>query len=196
MPDLDRSKSLHGEIRAGRPQRGNHLRIVGKRQLGVQAADDVHLGRAFVVGFLRLPRHLVDVVGELAFLFVRAAGEGAELAAQDADVGVVEIKIEDVGRDVPILAFAGVVGEVAERVDVLDVVEAQTFLVGQPLRGEDLFGDVGQALRAMILSMKLIVNCLPRSQTPFGNAIAEATLLPILYWSGPFRYSDKNLLKQ
>ena len=91
----------------------------------MQSADDVHLGDALVIGLLRLPRHLLDVVGELALLFVRPAGEGAELAAQDADVGVVEIEIEDVGRDVAVLPFADVIGEIAERVEVLHRVEPQ-----------------------------------------------------------------------
>ena len=95
---------------------------------------------------MALAGHLVDVVGELALLLVRAAGEGAELAAQDADVGVVEIEIEDVGGDVAVLALADVIGEVAERVEVLDGVEAQAFLIGEALRGEDFFGDVGQAV--------------------------------------------------
>jgi hypothetical protein len=146
MADLNRGESFDREIRARGFQRLDHLDVVVERQLRVQSADDVHLGRALVVFFLGAARHFVDVVGELAFFFVRAAGKSAELAAQDADVGVVEIKIEDVGGDVAVFPFADVVREVAERVEVLDRVKAKTFLVGDALRGEDFFRDVGQAV--------------------------------------------------
>ncbi len=142
-------KAFTVEIGARRLERLRSSRCSSENgSFGMQSADDVHFGRALVVGLLRLARHLVDVVGELALLLVRAARKGAELAAQDADVGVVEIEIEDVGRDVAVLALAHVIGEIAERVEVLDRVEAQAFLVGQALRGEDFLRDVGQARRA------------------------------------------------
>ena len=145
VPDFDGGERLDGEIGAGLAHAANHVGVVRERQLGVESADDVDLGRALGVGLDDLAHHVVHLVGELAFLLVRAAGEGAELTAQDADVGIVEVKIEDVGRDVAVLALADVIGEIAERVEVLDVVEAEGLGVGQALVGEDFFRDVGEA---------------------------------------------------
>jgi len=144
VPDFDGGERLDGEIGAGGLQRPKHLRVIGEGQLRMESADDVDFGDA--LGLLRLAGHFLDVIGELAFRFVGTAGEGAELAAQDADVRVVEIEVEDVGRDVAVLPFADVIGQIAEGVEVLHRVEAQAFFVGQAPRGEDLSRDVGQAV--------------------------------------------------
>ena len=62
---------------------------------------------------LRAPHHLVDRQ-EVALLLAVVAAERAEAAVLDADVGEVDVAIDDVGDDVAGLAAAQLVGDEGE----------------------------------------------------------------------------------
>ncbi len=64
-----------------------------------------------------------------------------ELAGEDADVGIVDIAIKNVGRDIAILFLARGAGHDPERIEVIRSVELERFLVGDPLIQIDLLGD-------------------------------------------------------
>ena len=84
----------------------------------MQTADDVQLGDPDGEGLLRLLHHVrhgqFEAVGVPFF-----SRERAELAAQDAVVGVVEISIENVARAVVVFAAVDLIGQLAKRVEVV-----------------------------------------------------------------------------
>ncbi len=65
-----------------------------------QSALNANLGRADFPGFARLLRDLLEAE-KVSVGFARAAAESAEFAADEADVGEINIAIYDVGDDIP-----------------------------------------------------------------------------------------------
>ena len=79
MDDLDRGEGLDVQGWASGADAAQHLKVIIELQPRVKAADDVHLGRAGVGGFLSGCDHLLD--GHLVrALFAALAVEAAELA--------------------------------------------------------------------------------------------------------------------
>src|SRR4051812_27134797 len=102
----------------------------------MQTADDVQFGHADVqrgASFLDdfLNRQLESI--GIALLF----GEGAELAAQDAVVGVVNIAVNDVTGAVAVFAFANQFGDGTDGVEVLGFEQAKGVGFGNALTGCD-----------------------------------------------------------
>ena len=103
VPDLQRREGVHVDV--GR----RHLHRLDDGEIGVagvagmDAALQADLGGAALPGLARARRDLVEVeiVGLVAVAeAVPALGEGAELAAVGADVGVVDVAVDDVGDGV------------------------------------------------------------------------------------------------
>ena len=80
-------------------------------------------------------RHLVGVV--IAGLL----GKVAEFATQDADVGGVDVAVEDEVDLVAGDAFLGEVGYLAHRCEIVRFEDSHALAVGQPLPRPDLFPD-------------------------------------------------------
>ena len=81
--------------------------------VGMDAALQAHLGRAALPGLAGAARDLgeVEVVGRPAqMLGEPALGEGAEAAAEVADVGVVDVAVDDVGDPLAADLLAQLVG--------------------------------------------------------------------------------------
>lgn len=70
----------------------------GKGQVGMHAALKQNLVAAQVHGFLDLGQ---DVLGgqDIAAVLARSPEERAELAGRDADVGIVDITVHDIGHE-------------------------------------------------------------------------------------------------
>ena len=83
VQDLNGGEGFQLEPRVERPQRFEQAGVVAERQGGMQAADNVQLGDAQAQRLAGLGDDFFD--GELEAVGVALfAGEGAELAAQDA----------------------------------------------------------------------------------------------------------------
>jgi len=141
--DLHGGEGLEVDLGGGVPDRFEHVGVVGERQLGVQAANDVHLGRAGVAGVVRLLDDVVEAVLVCAVL-PGLAVELAELAREDADVAVVQVPVDVVIGPVAVKARAGLVGQVAEGVQVAGAKESEAVFGGQALLVVDLLLDVLQ----------------------------------------------------
>ena len=78
--------------------------VAGVRR--VDAALHAHLGGAALPGLAHAARDLggVEVVGRIAVALLAALGEGAELAAEGADVRVVDVAVDDEAHRVAALA--------------------------------------------------------------------------------------------
>src|ERR1700722_3282137 len=96
----------------------------------MQPADDVQLGHADSQSFTRFLRNLLD--GELHAVGVALlAGEGAELAAQDAVIGIIDVTVDDETGARAVFPVADQAGESAEGVEVFALKEPQRFLFGK-----------------------------------------------------------------
>ena len=115
--DLGRRERVEVDRREGPPDVSEHVLVERERQVRVDAALEQNAGPAEVDRLLDLLADLI--VREDVGLGVLGRGpvEGAELAAVDADVGVVDVAVDDVGRDrrvvlaVPDLVRRGPEGE-------------------------------------------------------------------------------------
>ena len=85
--------------------------------LGVDAALHADLGGAAVDGVLHLGEHVLGAVGARVVVLA-VAREGAELAADEADVGEVDVAVDDVGDLGADVGGADVVGGADQRGEV------------------------------------------------------------------------------
>ena len=69
------------------------------------------------------------------------SAEGTKLAGENADVGVIDVAIEDVSGTVPVFSFTNDVGDQAERVDVGGPVQTTCFAVAYSFCCDDLIVD-------------------------------------------------------
>src|SRR5581483_141871 len=103
------------------------------------------------------------------------SGEGAELAAQDAGVGVIDVAIDDVAGAVAGLALAREVGDGADGIEVPALEEAQGVGFGDAFAGGDLFMEVPEfaALRKKVHRPKKIT----RGNTTSATVTIKNTML-------------------
>ncbi len=78
-------------------------------------------------------------------VFAALAVEGAELAGEGADVGVIDVAVAIVIGAIAVEFFADEICEAADAVDVAAVVEGEAVIGGEALAGGDFFGDGRQS---------------------------------------------------
>ena len=116
----------------GRLDRPEQVLVVLDAVLGVVSALQHHLGRAEIDRLAAAAQDLLDRVRP-ALGVLRRPVEGAELARRDADVGVVDVAVDQVGDDaVRVATPADRVGRLAERVQRRVGVEQQRLLGRDP----------------------------------------------------------------
>ena len=162
---VERRRTLrHLERREGMDVHARHRFLDGAADrfvglagvVGMDAALQADLGGAALPRLDGAPRHLFqgEVVGLAAQVVVRAAlGEGAEAAAEVADVGVVDVAVDDVADDVAAHRLAQRVGRtgdmaivgVARREQPLDLGMVEPLAAGRPIDdAHDLRIDLAQ----------------------------------------------------
>jgi hypothetical protein len=107
----------------------------------MQPADHVHFGNP---AGERFPDRLDDFIGGMfesmgITLFCR---ESAELAGEDADIGVIDVAIEDIGGDVAVLPFPHRAGHDAEGVKIARAIKGERLLLVDALVGS-IFSAIG-----------------------------------------------------
>src|ERR1019366_6964572 len=99
--------------------------------------DDMQFGDTQAESLAGLGHDFLD--GELEAIGVALlAGEGAELAAQDAVIRVVDVAVDDVAGTAGHFALPDKVGDGAENVQVVALEKAERVGLGNPLAGGDL----------------------------------------------------------
>ena len=147
--------------------------------VGMDAALQADLGGAALPRLDGAPRHLLqrEIVGLAAQVVVRAAlGEGAEAAAEVADVGVVDVAVDDVADDVAAHRLAQRVGRagdmaivgVARREQPLDLGMVEPLAAGRAI---DDAHDLGIDLAEQHLRRAAAARCCrapsrPRAPSP------------------------------
>ena len=94
--DLHGREGVHVDLGEARLDGDQHVPVGEGAHLGVDAALHAHFGRAAGDCLLDLAEHDVDAVG-VGVVLPALALEGAELAVHEADVGEVDVAVDDVG---------------------------------------------------------------------------------------------------
>ena len=119
----------------------DHVQVPVVVLLVVQAAHDVHLGRAGIDGLLAAGQDLL-VAHHVATSLAQVGAEGTERAAVDANVGGIEVGVDVVEAAVAVLALADEVGQLTEFVQVNAFVPEHLGLDGiEPHAGFHLLAD-------------------------------------------------------
>ena len=137
--DLDRGEGLHVDVGPDVLDAAHHVREVRPRQVGMQAADDVHLAH-----LLGQRGHVLEDVVErhrVGARLVLLGREGAEVAGGRAHVRVVDVRVPDEVGGVAVPGLARVVGEAGQAEEVVRLVEGHAVRERQPLAGQDLVPD-------------------------------------------------------
>ena len=112
----------------------------------MKAAHHMHFGDP---KFKRLTGRFDDV-GDGQFERMRVALSGAkraELARKKANIGIIDIPIQNVGGAIPIFSLPNNVGDEPECIDVGGAIESRSVVLVDPLSGDDLVADRAQFLR-------------------------------------------------
>ena len=109
----------------------------------MQAADDVQFGDAEFQGFARFLHDLrgreFEAVG-IAFL----AREGAELARENAVIGIIDVAIDDVARAIAHFLLPHQIRDGSDRVQILRFKQPQSIGLGNAFARRDLIIKVAQ----------------------------------------------------
>src|SRR4026209_2391786 len=143
MEYFDGREAFQLKARVKLLQRAQHVRVIAEGQRRVQPADDMHLGDADGQRLAGLLHNLLDGMLEavgVTFL----AGEGAELAGEDAVVRVVDVAVDDVAGAIAGLSPANEVRDSAGGVEILALEQPQGVFVGNALASDFLFINVTQ----------------------------------------------------
>ena len=117
LPDFERRKGVDMDAGHRLLDRAAHAEIGGAGVFGVDAALQAHFGGAALPGFLDPAPDLgqIEVIGPAAQILAELAfGESAELAAEIADVGVVDVAGHDIADGVAVDPPAQPVGGLAD----------------------------------------------------------------------------------
>ena len=119
------------------PDAPEHVQIISKRQVRVQAAHDMDLRHRLVQ---TLP-HLVQNFGQrhgVGLGLIRGLCRRRKMAAVDADIGIVHVLVINVIGLAAVEALSHQVGQVPHPQQVPAAVEGNPVLTGKPLLGCDL----------------------------------------------------------
>lgn len=73
--------------------------------------------------------------------------EGAELARKNANVGIIDVAVQDIGGAISVFPLPNEVGHETECVNVRGTIEARRFVLVNSFTGHDLIADRAQFLR-------------------------------------------------
>jgi hypothetical protein len=136
VEDFDGGEALQLQSRVEGFEGAEEIEVIGEGQGRMETADDMQFGDAEGEGFAGFGQHLVE--GQLEAVGVAfLAGEGAELATEDAVIGVIEVAVDEVGGVGSDAAVAEFVGQGTEGVEVAGSEEGQGFLGGEALAVEE-----------------------------------------------------------
>src|SRR4030042_7036248 len=129
--DLHGGERLDVHLRETLPQGSEHAEIEVERQIRVEPPPDVQLRRVLGTPLLRTHEDLVHGHGVGERLFLPLA-ERAELAPVDADIGGVDVPVDDEVHTIAVHAPVGQVRHLPYRVDVPRAEQGKGVLLGHP----------------------------------------------------------------
>ncbi len=141
--DLHRRKGLERQIGVQPAHSAQHILKPGQPQLGVTAAHDMQLVQmqGALPGRMQAFEDVLLAQPERARLVVLVAAEGAEGAAVDADVGVVDLPVDHIKGRVAVQATTRVQGKRAHGGNVRAVEQGKAVVKAQAAAGQHFFMD-------------------------------------------------------
>src|SRR6266487_3162313 len=125
MTNFDGGKSFDVKIGIERTQLTQKLEIPIFLQGRMQPADHVHLRDSKAERISHYADNFVNRIFKSVCIAL-LGGESAELAGEDANVGVIDVTVVDVGRVVAVLSLAHDVSDHSERVKVVRTIESKS----------------------------------------------------------------------
>ena len=156
MLDFHGSEGLERQIGVDLPHRAQHVLKPAQAQFGMTAAHDVQLVQVqgALPGRAQPLQDILFAQAERAGLAVLVAAEGAERAAVDADVGIVDLPVDHVKGRVAVQAAAYVQGEGPHGGDVRTAEQGQAVVETQTLAGQHFFMDGRKAQCGVVCGVK------------------------------------------
>ena len=139
MANLDRGESLDDQIGIERAQPVQQFDIPILFQRRVQSPHHVDLRDPSRERLLHGRDDVIDRALErmrIAFL----GRESAKLTGENAEIRVIDVAIQDIGRDVSILLLPHGARQDPESVEIVGAVKMERFCIRNALAGHDLFG--------------------------------------------------------
>src|SRR6266568_163656 len=137
--DLHGGEGFDMELRCGMADGPQGLFVELERQVGVQAADDMHFGGSFTLRRDSPPADFVQRQGVGAVL-AGGSREGAEGAAVDADVGRVYMAVDVEKNVLAVFACVDLGGQFTYPQQVVGLEQEQRLVRGNALTGADFCG--------------------------------------------------------
>ncbi len=122
---FDGRERLYVEIRIERAQAAQEVQIPILLQRWMQAADHVHFGYSKRECFSDCPDNFVTRIFKgmgVAFL----GGEGAELAREYTDVGIIDVTVVDIAGVVSIFSLPHDIGDHPKRIKIIRSIQIQS----------------------------------------------------------------------
>src|SRR5438270_4228125 len=125
MANLDRGKCFDVKLRIKSAQLLHKIEIPVFFQCGMQPADHVHLRHSEAE---RIAHHADDFVNRVlkGVCIALFSGESAELAGEQANVGVIDVAIVDISCVVAVLSLTHNVGNYSEGVKIVRAIESES----------------------------------------------------------------------
>ncbi len=143
MLNLHAGEGLNVDIRPHCFNAAQCLKVIGIRQVRMNATDHVNLGYWFIQPLPHLVLDLFDahLIRQLmAFLLAK----GAELTEIGADIGIVDVLIVDKEGLVAVLALADTIGQPADGQQIRAFIQPPTVVLRKPFRCVDFDKDVAE----------------------------------------------------
>jgi hypothetical protein len=146
MSYFDCGKRLEVKFRVQGAKGLQKVDIPFRRQTGVETSDHMNLGDSLLQSVARgtldlRDRHLEGV--GVAF----TGTESAKLTGKHANIGIVNITVEDIGRAVAVFALTDDVGDLAEGIKIVRTKQSKSLLLADPLSIEDSLMNIAEGWR-------------------------------------------------
>ncbi len=128
------------QLRGNEFHRLQHFQVKIEGKIRVEPADNVNLRCPLVICFDGPVPDLGQIV-DVGPLLAGSAGERTELAAVNADVGVVDVPVNVEEDPPPVLPLVRLGSQFSDGQQVGTAEEEQRILIGQALTPVDFFGD-------------------------------------------------------
>ena len=146
MPNLDGGKCFDMEAGIQRAQASEKFQVPFAWESRMKAADHVNFGNPEAKRLMCC----LDDLGDGQFECVRVTFPGtkrAELARKNADVGIVDVPIQDIGGAISVFSLPDDICDQPERINVGGAIEARGFVLVNSFSCHDLIADRAQFLR-------------------------------------------------
>lgn len=182
MSYFDCGKRLEVKLRVQGAKRLQKLDIPFRGQTRVETSDHMNLGDSLLQSVARCALDLRDRHLE-GVRVAPTCTERAKLAGKHANIGIINIAVEDIGRAVAVFALTDDVSDLAEGMEIVRSKQSKSLLLADPLSIEDSLMNIAKGWRdqprvcEIFHKLSLTHNQPPGKQTPLAPVRRNSYLL-------------------